>query len=112
MRGKPHRAEHVRRLERARGAGRPGRYRYAFEIQRDEQALGFDAIEADVRRVRDTQVPRAVDVRPRDAGEDARLQTIAQRRQAPGLGRKLLEREVSGRAESRDAWHILRARPP
>ena len=50
--GQPHRAQHVRRLERARRAGRSGRHRDAFEIERDQQALGLDAIEADVRRVR------------------------------------------------------------
>ena len=52
MRGKPHRLQHVRRLERARRARRAGRDRDAFEVERDQQRLGLDAIEADVRRVR------------------------------------------------------------
>src|SRR5205823_2148558 len=51
VRRKPHRAQHVRRLQRARRAGRACRYGDTFEIERNEQALGFDMIEADVRGV-------------------------------------------------------------
>ena len=44
----PHRLEHVRGLERSRRARRPGRHGDAFEVERDEQRLGLDPLEADV----------------------------------------------------------------
>jgi hypothetical protein len=50
--GRPMAPQYVRGLERARRAGRPGRHREPFEVQRDQQRLRFDAVEADVRRVR------------------------------------------------------------
>src|SRR3954468_895629 len=49
VRRKAHRAQHVRRLERSRRTGGAGRDGDAFEVERDQQALGFDALEADVR---------------------------------------------------------------
>ena len=52
MHGKAHGLQHVRRLQRARRAGRTGRHRDALEVQRDQQALGLDPIEADIGRVR------------------------------------------------------------
>src|SRR5467141_1242220 len=44
VRREAHRAQHVRGLERARRAGRSGRHRDAFEVECDQQALGFDVI--------------------------------------------------------------------
>ena len=61
VRRQAHRLQHVRRLERARRAGRSGRHGDAFEIERDQQALGLDALEADVGRVRHARLARAVD---------------------------------------------------
>ena len=47
--------------------------------------LGFDAVEADVRCVRDAPVARAVDGRVRNCGQDLGLQTVPQGRQARRL---------------------------
>ena len=63
VRVEAHRLQHVRRLERARRTGRAGRHRDALEIERDQQRLGLDAIEADVGRVRHARLARAVDAR-------------------------------------------------
>ena len=78
MRREAHRPQHVRRLERARRAGRAGRHRDAFEVERDQQRLGLDAVEADVGRVRHARVAGAVDRRaagrapgPRSRGDRA-----------------------------------------
>ena len=58
---KPHGLQHVRRLQRPGRTGGSGRDRDALQIQRDQQRLGLDAIEADVRRVRHARRRRPVD---------------------------------------------------
>ena len=73
MRGEAHRPQHVRRLERAGRAGRPGRDGDALEIERDQQALGLDAIEADVGRVRHPRVARPLTTVPGHALRGCRL---------------------------------------
>src|SRR6185312_9736917 len=60
MRRQPHRLQHVRRFERPRRAGRASRHRDAFQVERDQQALSLDAIEADVGRVRNASFAIAV----------------------------------------------------
>src|SRR5262249_41319906 len=47
VRRQSHRAQDVRRLERARGAGGACRHGEPFEVERNEQRLGFDAVERD-----------------------------------------------------------------
>ena len=75
-----HRAQHVRRLERSGRAGRSGRDGDALEIERDQQRLGLDAVEADVASCSGTRRSRiAVDGGARHDGEDAALEPIAQR---------------------------------
>ena len=49
--GQPHRLEHMRRLQRPRRAGRAGGDGNALEIQRNQERLGLDPVEADVGRV-------------------------------------------------------------
>ena len=83
--GKSHRLQHVRRLERARRAGRARRHRDAFEVERDQQRLGLDPIEADVGGVRHprTGARRYARCRARRPGCPARAGRAAPRRAAP-----------------------------
>ncbi len=80
-RGQSHRPQHVRRLERSGRAGRSGGHGDAFEIERDQQRLGLDAIEADVRRVGHARDAIAVDRRARTPrrGSAARVDREARR---------------------------------
>src|SRR6476646_841680 len=78
VRREPHRAQHVGRLERSGRACRSGRHGDPFEIERDEQALSFDAVEADVRRIWHATIACAVDGCALDGCDYARLEAIAQ----------------------------------
>ena len=59
-----HRLQHVRRLERARGAGRARRHRDAFQVECDEQRFRLHPIERDVGGVGHPRRPLAVDAAP------------------------------------------------
>src|SRR5690348_3718600 len=70
VRRQAHRAEHVRRLQCAGRAGGARRDGEALEIERDEQRLRLDAVEADVGRVRHARASAAVHNGAGDALED------------------------------------------
>ena len=92
---------------RAGGAGRDGD---ALQVERDQQRLGLDAIEADVRRVRHARLPPPLTAVPVTPREDALLEAIAQRRESRRLRRPSLPRASSRRdAEADDAGDVLRA---
>ena len=67
-----HGLENVRRFERARRTRGPGRHRDALEVERDQQRLRLDAVEADVGRVRNAAIGRAVHGRARHAAPGCR----------------------------------------
>jgi len=94
-------------LERAGGARRSRRHRHAFEVERDQQALGLDPIEADVGRVRHPRTDGPVHDRPRNRTEDAGLQPIAKRRQPPALFRHLARRDARRHSHSDDAGDVF-----
>ena len=70
MRRQSHRLEYVRRLECARGTRRPRRDRNPFQVERNQQRLRLDAVEADVGRVGDSWFSRTVSRRARHPAED------------------------------------------
>ena len=110
MRGQSHRLQHVRRLERSRRACRAGGYRDAFEVERDQQRLGFDAIEADVRRVRHARLGDAVDapcpVTARRMPASSRSRSAASRAPSSAIFARAIAR---GHAHADDAGHVLGA---
>ena len=108
-----HRLQHVRRLERARRARGSGRHRDPFEIERDQQRLGFDALEADVGRVRHARA-RATRSR-RYSAPTTRMPLSSRSRSADRRGAR--HPSSSSRAEPRTpmpiiARDILGSRPP
>ena len=108
---RPLRGDRARTRDARRRAGRARRYRDPFEIQRDQEGLGFDPIEADVRGVRYPRIARAVDVGIRHGREDTVLETIAQRREPCRLVAHLRHGALCGNPHPDDAWHILRTCP-
>ena len=102
-----HGAQDVRRLERSRRAGRPGRHRDSLEVERDQEALGFDAVEADVRRVGDARRSDTVDCRPADALQDAVFEAIAQPRQPIAFARQLVHSKAGRDAEPDNRRHVF-----
>src|SRR5476649_2300994 len=76
-------AQHVRRLKRGRGAGRTGRNRQVLE--RHDQRLAFDVVEAQIQVVRYTGGHAAVDVQLLKV-LDLLVEAIAQRLDAHVFG--------------------------
>ncbi len=71
-------AQYVRRLSRAAGACRSARHREAPEVERDQEWLGVDSVEANIRCVGSPRRACAVHVRIGNAIEDPALQPIPQ----------------------------------
>ncbi len=65
------RRQHVRRLGRAARARRAARHRESLEIERDQQRLAVDSVEADIRSVGRPRRARAVDVRVRQRDRES-----------------------------------------
>src|SRR5579863_8877582 len=73
-----HGEQDVRRLDGAARTGRAAGDGEAFEVERDDHGLAFDAVEADVGGVGDAAVARSVDAGVGDAGEHALFEEVAQ----------------------------------
>ena len=68
-----------------------------FKVERDQQRLGLDAVEADVRGVGHAQRRVAVDDGARHAGQDAGFETVAQARDVARAGLQLRPGDAGGR---------------
>ena len=112
VRGQPHRLEDVRWLECARRAGGARRHRHALEIERNQQALGLDAVEADVGGVRDTRFANPVDRGAGDRAEDSLLEAIAKLLHTHGLRRQLASGKTRGNPQTRNGRNVLGAGAP
>ncbi len=65
-----HRRHDMRGVGRVRKAGRPAAGADSGLVEKEKQGLGFDSVERDVRRVRETQRRMAVEFSSRDRGEN------------------------------------------
>jgi hypothetical protein len=104
--------QHVGRLEGPRRTGRARGHGHALEVERNEEALGLHAVEADVRGVRYAIDGRAVD---RGAGhpvQDALLEAIAKAGQANRFRGERRRGQPRGDPKPGETGNIFRARPP
>src|SRR3972149_1429750 len=95
----PERAQHVRGLERGRGARRARGHRDV--LHRHDQRLALDEVEADVEVVRDAALPVAIEVDLLDVLQ-AVPQPVAQRAHPLVVGRHLELRQPRRLAEADD----------
>src|ERR1039458_9583964 len=109
IRSEPHRHEHVRRLNRARGTGSACRDREALQIQRNDHRFAVDMVEVNVRSIRHTCCTVAIHSRVFDLREDTLLQPVAR------CGHLLVIaaverffRNLRGLAQANDSGYVLR----
>ena len=105
--GDPHRAEHVRRLERRARAGRPGRHRDVLDGH--HQRLALHVGEADVQVPRHAMGEATVHGEEIEPGLQPPAQPLAQREHPLRLGGALEPRELGRLAEPDDAGHVQRS---
>ena len=109
--GDAHRGQHVGRLRRAGGAGRPGRAGDPLEVEGDRGGDAVGAADEDGEEAREAlgRVARELDAVDREAG---RLEAGPQAGEA-GAGRRLLGAgEGVGRRHADRSGHVLRPGPP
>ena len=82
-----------------------------FEVERDEQRLGLDTVEADVGRVGHPPGRVAVDDGARHAGQDPGFETVPQARDVARSVLELRPGDAGGGAQPRDGRHVLGTRP-
>ena len=113
-RGESHGEEDMRGLGGAGLAGRAEAGGDALHVERDEECLGVDAVEAQVggvgRAVGGLGSTRTIDVRVGDCGEQALLETVAQGGELLwSVGVEPCEGEFGGAAEGDDAGDVFGA---
>ena len=106
-----HRADHVRRVERAGGARGAGGDADALVGEMVGDRLALDVLEAEVQRVGQTVRLVAVDAHVRAGGQDAGLEPVAHRRELRRLRLHVRGGELARLGDAHDVRHVLRARP-
>src|SRR5262245_60404999 len=106
-----HRGKNVAGFERSRGARGAGRYRHAFEIERDQKALSVESINAQIQNIRQAFCV-SVDLSSRDAARDVSLEPIAEAFHSSGAIRQRDTRTLGCFSETDDSRDILRSRTP
>src|SRR3990170_1307330 len=104
--------KHMRGLDRARRAGRPGRAGNALEVEGNHQRLALHKIKINVGRVWGAAEAVAVHARVRHVRQDAALQLVAQRRDSGSLFGQLHSSALGRCAQTDNAGDVFGAGTP
>ena len=109
--GHPHRADHMRRLQRARRAGRTGRGADPQIAHVVDDRLALDVLKAHVAGVGQPMGGIAVHAHVRAGRQQPLFQLVAQRPHLGRLARHIRRRQFARLGQPDDIGHILRPAP-